>query len=293
MVLKLIELCTDELIWILNDDFVGCVFCGIGIIIDNKNSKAYWVGDLSAARAGVVRALNAMRRDDKADVVELIKTEVAKELADRRTEKIKWLRSQKAKDILSGLMYLLHRSRRHNAAVYADHLTGSQRSDLTVLLHDQITDKAVIYLRMDREPEEPRMWLFWYLHHSDFSTPEKKRKLGGIPRDLIAIRRGAMRTNKHGEIVMPLGPMYAKVFEAQKREMNKLRMLPKNPGVNKIAEGLKVDHNSVTRWLKEDLPLKLESDGKGGVHYTFNLSTIQRCIEITAGKKRGPKSKNG
>ena len=292
LISKLVELCTEEIVWILNDDPAGRVLCGIWLIVDYKHSKAGWIGDAGVLRAGVSQALHTKLKDEHADIVSLIKTNIARELAERRDEKVRWLRSLKAKVLLPELLGLIQHNQHYNVAIFVDHLTGTQRSDLTALLHDQINDKAVIYVRMDRQPEEPRMWLFWYLHHSDLCTPEKKSKMGGIPRDLIAIRRGAVRTNRRGEIVMPLGPMYAKVFEALKREMNKSRMLPKNPGVNKIAEVLQADHSSVTRWLKEDLPLKLEPDGNGGVHYTFNLSTIQRCIEITAGKKRGPRTKN-
>ncbi len=291
VVSKLVELCTEEIVWVLNDDLVGRVFCNVWLIVDYKHSKAGWVGDDRVLRAGINRALHAKLKEKEADIVALIKTSVPEELAERRDERIKSLRSRKAAKILPDLLEMTRRYP-HNAAVIADHLTNDQRSNLKVLLHDQLSDKSVIYIRMDREPEEPRMWLYWYLYHSEFALPENKRKLGGVPRDLLATRRGAVRANKRGEIIMPLGPMYAKVFEKQKSELNRLRRRPKNPGVNKIAESLGVSHDTASRWLKEDIPMKLEPDGNGGVHYTFNLNTIQRCIEITAGKKRGPKRKN-
>lgn len=292
VVTKLTELCAEEIIWALNDDLVGRVFCGIWLIVDYKHSMAGWTGDASVLRAGVSRALQAKLNNETSDIVALIRTSVAQELAERRDERIERLRSRKAKDILPGLLDLTCRNQHDNAAVFTNHLTGSQRSDLTALLFDRLTDDPAVYIRMDREPEEPERWLFWYIYHSDFASPEKRQKMGGIPRDLIAIRRGAVPQNKRGGFVMPLGPMYAKVFDRQKREMNKLRMLPKNPGFKKIAESLDADHSSVNRWLKEDLPLTLEPDGKGGVYYNFNLKTINRCIELVRGGKRGPKPKN-
>ena len=286
------KLCGQEVFEALAADDTGRVFCNLWLVVDVAGDAFRLTGNTSVVRSGISRAIHMALKYEGRSVADLVKSEVASELARRRDERIAVFRGLPAGEILPRLLEGLHSGLHENMAVHMDHLTGTQRSDLTALLHDQINDKAVVYIRMDEEPEEPRMWLFWYLHHSDFASPEKKRKLGGIPRDLIAIRRGAVRTNKRGEIVMPLGPMYAKVFDAQKREMNKLRMRPKNPGVKKIAEGLRVDHSTATRWLKEDIPMKLEPDGNGGVHYTFNLSTIQRCIEITAGEKRGPKGKS-
>jgi hypothetical protein len=69
--------------------------------------------------------------------------------------------------------------------------------------------------------------------------------------------------------------MYAKVPEAHKRGMNRRGLRPKNPGVNKIAESLKVDHSTATRCLKADVPVKVEPDGTG-------------VADILAGNKRGP-----
>lgn len=289
VVSKLVELCTEEIVWALNEDLAGRVFCNVWLVVDYKHSKAGWFGDASVLRAGISRALCGKLDDQEADIVTHIRNSVAQELADCRDKRIKKLRGRKATEILPDLLELTSRNP-HNAAVFTDHLTNHQRSDLKALLHDQLSDKSVIHIRMNQEPEEPRMWLYWYLYYSEVALPENKRKMRGIPRDLLAIRRGAVRANKHGEIIMPLGPMYAKVFEKQKSELNRLRRRPKNPGVNKIAESLGVGHDTATRWLNEDVPVKLEPNGNGGVYYTFNLDTIQRCIEITAGKKRGPKS---
>jgi hypothetical protein len=291
VVTKLTELCAEEIIWALNDDLVGRVFCGIWLIVDYKNCRAGWTGDASVLRKGISRALQAKLNNEESDIVTLIRTSVAQELAERRDERVERLRSQKAQNILSGLLDLARHNQHDNAAIFMNHLTGSQRSDLAALLFDRLTDDPTIYIRMDREPQEPERWLLWYIYHSDFS-PEKRQKMGDIPRHLIATRRGVVPQNKRGGFVMPLGPMYAKVFDRQKREMNKLGMLPKNPGVKKIAEGLDADHSAVSRWLKEDLPLTLEPDGKGGVYYNFNLKTINRCIELVRGGKRGPKPKN-
>lgn len=287
VVCTLFKLCGQEVFEAIAPDATGRVFCNLWLIADIAAGKFRLAGNISIVHAGISRAVRAALKRKDRSVACLVKSEVVSELAQRRDEKIAVFRELPAGEILPLLLVGLRSGLHENMAVHMDHLTSDQRSDLKVLLHDQLSDKSVIHIRMNQEPDEPRMWLYWYLYHSEFALPENKRKLGGIPKDLLAIRRGAVRANKRGGIIMPLGPMYAKVFEKQKSELNRLRRRPKNPGVNKIAESLGVSHDTATRWLKENVPVKLEPDGNGGVHYTFNLDTIQRCIEITAGKKRG------
>lgn len=292
VVCKIFELYGQEVFEAIAPDATGRVFCNLWLILDIAAEKIRLSGNTSVIQMGITRAVHAALKHKDRSVGDLVRLEVASELTRCRDDRIAVFRDLPAREILPRLLVGLRDGLHENMAVHMDHLTLVQRSDLKVLLHDQLSDKAVIYIRMDQEPEEPHAWLFWYLHHSEFALPENKRKIGGIPRDVIVTRRGAVRANKRGGIIMPLGPMYARVFEKQKSELNRLRRRPKNPGVNKIAESLEVSHDTVTRWLKEDVPVNLEPDGNGGVHYTFNLDTIQRCIEITAGKKRGPKSKN-
>ncbi len=133
------------------------------------------------------------------------------------------------------------------------------------------------------------MWVYWYLLHSELTRPEVKQALGGIPRDVMAIRRGAVR-HKAGEVVFPLGPMYAHVFWALGGELNKHGHDIDQPhSVNRIAKFLKVSHGTTTAWLAQDLPgLKIRPDGEGGVFYDFTPATVARCVEIVVGAKRGP-----
>jgi hypothetical protein len=200
-----------------------------------------------------------------------------------------WIQQRTAGEILS---MALAQPSRDRAAVLLDYLTPEQRSDLKVLLHDQISDKPVIYLRMNHEPEEPHRWLFWYLYHSEMAHPKNKRAMGGIPMYVLAIRRGAVRTNKAKEIVFPLAPMYAHVYKALGPELKKWGYQIKHPkSVNRIANSLRVSHDTAKAWLEKDIPVKIQRNGKGGVDFRFTLETIVRCIELVAGKKRGRKPK--
>jgi hypothetical protein len=296
VVSALMKCCADEIVIALAADPVGCVFCNLRIInVDYEHGEVGLVGELRVVREGVSRAIHAWadawRNTRQADIAALVRIGVANELAERRDERIEGLRGRKPEELLPGLWALVHRNPRI-AAVLLDHLTTDQRSDLKVLLHDQISNKPVIYLRMDREPEEVHRWVYWYLYHSQMAQSENKRAMGGIPMYVLAIRRGAVPTNKAKEIVFPLAPMYAHVYKALGPELKKWGYRIKHPnGVNRIAKSLGVSHATVKAWLEKDVPVKIQRNGKGGVDFQFTLDAIVHCIEVVAGKKRGRKPK--
>lgn len=112
------------------------------------------------------------------DVTAHVGSAVAAEIAMRRDQRIALLRDLKARELLPALLEVQRRNC-CNAAVLLDHLTHRQRSDLKVLLHDQLSDQPAIYLRMDREPDDARMWLYWYQYHSELAQPEISGSPGG------------------------------------------------------------------------------------------------------------------
>jgi len=229
-----------------------------------------------------------MLKSNVADVAALVRSQVAVEMAKRRDEKVSELRSRKVKDLLPNILEDVGRGLQHNVAVLLDHLSPEQRSDLKDALLAQLSEGHVIYIQADREPEDARWWVYWYLHHSELSRPEVKQGMGGIPKDVIAIRRGAVR-KKAGEVVFPLGPMYAHVDMALGREINKHGDIEQPQSVNRIAKSLNVSHGTARAWLAQDLPgLKIWPDGEGRVFWDFTPATIARCVEIVVGGKRGP-----
>lgn len=281
--IKLADLCQHELIEAVLENRIGAGL--LGYRVRHNGERVTATGDSAVLFSSVRRAAETVTNYHQRPIHTHAKFCMAEILTCAVTNFNEWFYKASAEHLLPLLLHIP----RNNTVLLISSLTPEQRSDLIHLLHGQITDDYVIPLDRASEPIDRRAWLFRYIYLNGLARSEIWPE---VERFVIATRRGAVRMNRRGEIIMPLGPMFAKVFDRQKREMNKLGMLPKNLGVKKIAEGLKADHGSVTKWLKEDLPLKLESDEKGGVYYTFNLSTIQRCIEITAGKKRGPRPKN-
>lgn len=295
---RLLELFAEDIFEVLNHDPVSRLFCGIWVVVDHKNRKAGWAGDARVLRAGVVRALHTRLKNPQLDIVSLIRTSIAEELINRRDERIKMLRSRKAEDILPVLLELVRRNQHDNAAAFVNHLTGPQRSDLKALLHDRLSGEPVIFLRMDRGPEEPRMWLFWYLWRLSLIDIKEQEQLGGIPLIYPALRRDALPFDKEGYPRDPLGPIHAKVYQ-------KLgRMLPHHPKrdpkskstvaaslrVQKDAKG--VNRSVLERYLKADVPVTITPNGEDRVDYTFTAADILASIKTVCGEKRGPKPKN-
>ena len=291
---RLLELFGQEIYEAIAADATGRVLCGMWLIVDPAAGKIRLEGDLEIVRSGIRWAVSAalkLKRQDR-DVASLIRSGVTCELAKRRDEKITELRSQKVKDLLPKIVEDVSCGLQDSAAVLLDHLSPEQRADLKHALYTQLSESPVIHAQMDREPEDVRLWVYWYLHHSVLARPKVRQDLGGLPKDVLNIRRGAAR-HKAGEVVFPLGPMYAQVFMALGGELNKHgHDIGQPQSVNRIAKSLKVSHGTAKSWLAQDLPgLMIRPDGEGGVLYDFTPATVARCVEIVVGRKRGPSNK--
>jgi hypothetical protein len=292
IVSKLLELCGQEVFEAMAADTTGRVFCDLWLIVSPPTGKIHFRGDARIVLAGMARALRSFGKRN--DVATLVGEGIAAELAERRDERVAALRKRKANEILPHLARGVSQGLHGNTAVHIDHLTEKQRNDLLAALRVHLREESVVYVRMDREPEDPHEWLFWYILHSTLAKPEVKQSMGGIPRDVMIAPPRSVRTSKKGEagVIFPLGPMFAHVFKAQARELwQHGHPIKDYASIHRIAKSLKVKHGTAAAWLKEELPeLVIEPDGRGGVYYSFKLSTVRRSMEIARGKKRGPKA---
>jgi hypothetical protein len=108
VVSTLLELRAEEIVLALNDDPVACVYCKSSMIVDHEHNKAGWVGDARVLRAGVRRARSKELTIEGADVVTLLRTGVADELAERRDQRIERWRSQEpGMDATEGLRQII------------------------------------------------------------------------------------------------------------------------------------------------------------------------------------------
>ena len=294
---KLFQLCGQEIFEALAADTTGQVFCSLWIV-PVAVDKVRFSGNIGIIQAGISKAIRAALKQKDCNAAALVKKEVASELARYQDERIAAFRQLRAQEILPRLLAGVRNELHEYMAVHMNHLTGAQRSDLTALLHDQLSDEPVIFLRMDEtgEPKKPELWLFWYLWR--LSLVEIKEQLGGIPRFYPALRRGALPFGKDGYPRDPLGPIHAKVYQ-------KLgRMLPSHPKrdpksksttaaslrVQKDAKG--VNRSVLERYLKADVPVTMTPNGEDAIDYTFTAADMLASIKTVCGEKRGPKPKN-
>lgn len=291
-VLRIFELCSQEVYEAIAPDAAGRVFCNLWLILDPTAGKMRLAGNTGVVYAGISRAVRAALRRKDRDVADLVKSGVASELARRRDERIAAFQELKAREILPPLLRGLSNGQHKSVEVYVEHLTPEQRSDFVEELHIHLGGDPLIGLRMDREPDDPHEWLFWHLRLSDMETLVKRGYEDSTRGYVMSARRGFVRSSKKGEagIISPLGPMFARVYKELGRELSKHGHPIDDPGsVNRIAKSLNVSQPTAAAWLKEDLPgLTITPNGKGGVVYSFNISTVQRSMEIARGKKRGP-----
>jgi hypothetical protein len=296
IVLKLLGLCRQEVFEAVAADEAGRVLCGLWLVIDPSAGKIHLRGNVNIVHAGITRTLRGASRRIGRNGVALVKAGVTAELAERRDGRIAVLRECKADEILPRLVRGVSQGLHYNMAVHVDHLAEKQRAGLLAALRMRLREESVVYIRMDREPEDPHEWLFWYIYHSAFARLVADQRMDGIPREVMVAPAGSVRSSQKGEagVVFPLGPMFAHVYKEQAKELRKHGHPIKDyASVNRIAKSLKVHHDTATAWLKEDLPgLVVEPDGKGGVYYTFNVSTVRRSMEVARGKKRGPKTRS-
>lgn len=285
LVEKLLYLCLPGVYEAVAQDHVSRVFCGLLIVCDTELKPKQIVGDFSTLREGARHALDTYPANRDKPVSVHVKTCVSEKLASWRDKSIARMRESRPEEVLSAVLEVP----RYDAAVLLDHLSPEQCSDLKYALYPKLSESPVIHLQTDREPEDVHSWVYWYLHRSQLTRPEVKQDLGGIPKDAITVRRGAVR-HKAGKVIFPLGPMYAHVWMALGGEINKYgRDIEQPQSVNRIAKSLNVSHGTVTAWLAQDLPgLNIRPDGEGGVFWDFTLATVARCVEIVVGGKRGP-----
>lgn len=296
--IRLADLCQHELVEAVLENRIGAGLLGFRGRRDGERVKV--TGDFALLFGSVREAAETVTNYRQRAIHEHVKFCMAEKLACAVDNFNKWFNEADAKHLLPLFLSLP----RYNTALLVTNLSGEQRSDLIALLHDQLTDEPTIFLRMDEvgEPKKPELWLYWYLYLADLKKHREKfeEELGGVPRYLIATRRGAIPTDKDGKLLDPLGPIHAKIYQRLGRELNKHGHRFKEPeSKSKLAKSIRthkdakgVDRSTLNRYLKADIPVPMDPDGEGGVYYDITSEAINQSIKVVRGQKRGRKPKN-
>jgi hypothetical protein len=105
--------------------------------------------------------------------------------------------------------------------------------------------------------------------------------------------------NKDGQPINFADPLNAKIIEKWDREMNKHGRLKDDSwakgriaSAGRIADSLSPSAKEIRRYLKEDVPVKLSPNDKGGVYIELTDDSILASIEAVEGQKPGRKPKH-
>ena len=284
----------QEIIEAVGGDPVGRMFCGLRIVVNAKHERVRIEGDLTVVLEGVRRVLDSCAKNCKRLTDEQVKACVSATLAEFREKQIARVRERTPAELLP----LVLNAARPMAAVILRHLTFEQRRDLLWLLQERAGGKRIIFspddLTAEHEPDDRERWLIWYIVRLIVTDPRVKGRISDDSRRLTIVVLGEGKqpnlTDTGGRSLNLAGPQLAHLFMTLAKESNKYGHQIKDPeSVSRVARSLGVSRAPVKRWLKEDAPLELASDGKGGVNVRFTLTDMMRSIEITRGRKRGPK----
>jgi DNA-binding transcriptional ArsR family regulator len=290
---KLEELCAQEILTAVLGNWMSAGLCGVYVHV--VHAPPYTVlylvrEDLASIYASLRRAASSVSASGR-PFHEHVEVCTAATIKKESSEAITELRGMKPRALLK----LMSEVTLDRARFALAHLAEEQKRGLSRLLYRELGDEPRL-LRMDTEPRLPAAptrkqryaWLHAQIWRQKMHSPEVTQALGGVPR-IVAVSDGdAMLKDRTADApVDPLGPMQAKVWALQARELNKLRRPIKDPeSKSRLAKNLGVSRSTLSRWLETDLPgLRLTPDTKGGVHYEGSAETLLAALKASARKR--------
>lgn len=293
---KLGELCTQEILSAILGNWIKAGLCGVYVGVEKRPPYTIlWIvcEDAEIIYTGIRKAISSVAVSG-VPFHEHVAACVSKVLSQEAAELAQELKEYKPRALLKECTsWTLDRTR-----FIVEYLCEEQRAALANLLFHELGGKPRP-MRMDVEPTMPehptpkqrQAWLYAYLYRLRMHEPDIKTSLGGVPRIVAVCDGDRMLINKStGEPADPLGPIHAKVHEKLGRELNKHGHPIKDPeSKNRIARGLGVSRATLQRYSDADVPVKLTPDGRGGVHYEFNMNSMLQALEVSARRSRRKK----
>jgi hypothetical protein len=261
--------------------------------LDVLAERVKLTGDQAVILGSVRKAAETITEHRKRPIHEHVKICMAETLRDAVIDFYDWVDRVEPQDLLPVLLSLP----RVVVVGVGEYLSPRQRGGLRAILRRQLGNKAIPVF-LDREPEEQRRWLHWYLWHLELEEAHKRGALGEMPRILVDVGGEAWPANRGGEPLDPLGPIHAKVWQRLGRELNKHGYPIGEPeSKSRLAKSFDVSRSTVDKLLNADTPVEPTPDGAGGVRYEVTLDYITDSIEmvrnIRRGRRKGSESTQG
>jgi hypothetical protein len=277
----LTELCEPEIVEAVQENFIGCVLCAVGYVVEDDEVVGISYPDIIAS-AGVRRAVDTITKvGGNRTLHEHVKACTAEVFAERQAKAREEWRKLAPEEILPHITGWS----RSSAAVLLGHLTFEQRNGLLDLLFAR-TEKKSLYMWLGDEPEDELLWRMWYTGALQALHSATKSEEDNSP--VIILLEGWGKPPPKG--VNSAGPMHARFFQQLVKERRKSGHVIRDPdSVARIARLTGKSRSTIDYYLASGVQVEVSLDDKGDVRAQFRTKDIWDSVQIARRRKRGRK----
>jgi hypothetical protein len=278
----LTKLCEPEIVEAVQENFIGCVLCAVGFVVEDDEVVGVSYPDIIAS-TGVRRALDTITKvGGNRSLHEHVKACAAEVFAECQAEAREGWRKLAPEEILPHII----RWSRPSAAVLLGHLTFEQRNGLLTLLFAR-TERKSLYMWLGDEPEDELLWRMWYTGalqalHSATRSDKDSRPV------IIPLGEGWRKPPPKG--VNSAGPMHARFFQQLVKERRRGGHVIRDPdSVARVARLTGKSRSTIDYYLASGVQVEVSVDDMGNVRAQFRSKAIWDSVQIARRRKRGRK----
>jgi hypothetical protein len=281
---NLTELCEPEIVEAVQENFIGCVLCAVGFVVEDDEVIGVSYPDIIAS-AGIRRAVDTITKvGGNRTLHEHVKACAAEVFAECQAEAREEWRKLAPEEILPHII----RWSRLSAAVLLGHLTFEQRNGLLDLLFAR-TERKSLYMGPGDEPEDELLWRVWYTGALQALHPATRSEEDNRP-VIILLGEGWGKPPPKG--VNSAGPMQARFFQQLVKDLRKSGHVIRDPdSVARIARLTGKSRSTIDYYLASGAQVEVSLDDKGTVRAQFSTKDIWDSVQIARRRKRGRKPK--
>jgi hypothetical protein len=281
---NLTELCEPEIVEAVQENFIGCVLCAVGFVVEDNEVIGVSYPDIIAS-AGIRRAVDTITKvGGNRTLHEHVKACAAEVFAECQAKAREEWRKLAPEEILPHII----RWSRLSAAVLLGHLTFEQRNGLLDLLFAR-TERKSLYMGLGDEPEDELLWRIWYTGALQALHPATRSEEDNRP-VIILLGEGWGKPPPKG--VNSAGPMHASFFQQLVKDLRKSGHVIRDPdSVARIARLTGKSRSTMDYYLASGVQVEVSLDDKGNVRAQFTTKDVWDSVQIARRRKRGRKPK--
>jgi hypothetical protein len=278
---KLMDLCEPEIVGALLENFVGCVLCAVGFVVEDGEVVGISYPDIIAS-AGIRRAVDTITKvGGNRTLHEHVKACTAEVFAECQADAREEWRKLAPEEILPHITMWS----RPSAAVLLGHLTFEQRNGLLDLLFAR-TERKSLYMWLSDEPEDELLWRMRYTGALQALHSATRSEEDNSP--VIILLEGWGNPPPKG--VNSAGPMHARFFQQLVKDLRKGGHVIRDPeSVARIARLTGKSRSTIDYYLASGVQVEVSLDDNGNARAQFRTKDIWDSVQIARRRKRGRK----